>query len=133
LFPTIKEKLKDIQMADEEDLFYWLQDILNSISRKELDQIFGTWINRFMIVSRGNGAYMSWRINHSQGYSYFNHDIRLAQRLTDHRIRAPPQFPDHDRKILMSTNNCRALSIKTRFKNMLLKNSITDSRISCLN
>jgi hypothetical protein len=31
LFPTIKEKLKDIQMADEEDLFYRVQEILNSI------------------------------------------------------------------------------------------------------
>jgi histone-lysine N-methyltransferase SETMAR len=59
LFPTIKEKLKGIQMVDEEDLFFRLQEILNSISRKELDQIFGIWINRFMIVSRGNGAYMS--------------------------------------------------------------------------
>jgi hypothetical protein len=30
-----------------------------------LDQIFGTWINRFMIGRTGNGADMSWRINHS--------------------------------------------------------------------
>jgi hypothetical protein len=59
LFPTIKEKLKDIHMVDEEDLFCRLQDILNSISGKELDQIFGTWINRFMIGRTGNGADMS--------------------------------------------------------------------------
>jgi hypothetical protein len=51
LFLTIKEKPKDIQMADEEDLFYRLEDILNRISRKELDEVFGTWINRLMIVS----------------------------------------------------------------------------------
>jgi hypothetical protein len=55
----MKEKLKDIQLVDEEDLFYRLQEIVNSISRKELDQVFGTWINRFMIVSRGNRAYIS--------------------------------------------------------------------------
>jgi hypothetical protein len=59
LFLRIKEKLKDIQMADEEDLFSRLQEILNSISRKELDKVFGRWINRLMIVSRGDGAYIS--------------------------------------------------------------------------
>jgi hypothetical protein len=59
LLPTIKEKLKDIQMVDEEDLFDGLQEILNSISRKELDKVFGTWINRLMIVRRGDGSYIS--------------------------------------------------------------------------
>jgi hypothetical protein len=59
LCPTIKEKPKDIQMADEEDLLYRLREILNSISAKELDQIFGTWINRLMIVNRGDEAYIS--------------------------------------------------------------------------
>jgi hypothetical protein len=56
LFPTIKEKLKDIQMVDEEDLFYRLQELLNGISCKELDKVFGTWINRLMIVSQGDGT-----------------------------------------------------------------------------
>jgi hypothetical protein len=59
LFPTIKEKLKDIQMVAEEDLFSRLQDILTSISRKELDKVFDTWINRVMIGSRGDGAFIS--------------------------------------------------------------------------
>jgi hypothetical protein len=59
LFPTIKEKLKDIQMVDEEHLFYQLQEILKSISRKELDEVFGTWINRLITASRGDGAYIS--------------------------------------------------------------------------
>jgi hypothetical protein len=54
------------------------------IPGKELDKAFGTWINRLMIVSRGHGADISRRINHSWAYSGFNHDIRLAQRLTDH-------------------------------------------------
>jgi hypothetical protein len=59
LFPTIKEKLKDIQMVGEEELFYRLQEILKSISRKELDKVFDTWINRLMIGRRGDGAYIS--------------------------------------------------------------------------
>jgi hypothetical protein len=42
LFLTIKEKPKDIQMTDEEDMFYRLQEILTRISRKELDMVFGT-------------------------------------------------------------------------------------------
>jgi hypothetical protein len=49
LFLTIKAKPKDIQMVDEKDLFYRLQEILNSISRKELDKVVDTWINRLMI------------------------------------------------------------------------------------
>jgi hypothetical protein len=59
LFPTIKERLKNIQMVEEEDLFYRLQELLNGISCKELDQVVGTWINRLMIVSHGDGAYIS--------------------------------------------------------------------------
>jgi hypothetical protein len=59
LFPTIREKPKDIQMADEEDLFYRLQQFFNSISAKELDTVFGTWINRLMIVSRDDGVEIS--------------------------------------------------------------------------
>jgi hypothetical protein len=30
-----------------------------------LDKLFDTWINRLMIESRGDGAYISWRINYS--------------------------------------------------------------------
>jgi hypothetical protein len=30
-----------------------------------LDEVFGTWINRLITASRGDGAYISWRINHS--------------------------------------------------------------------
>jgi hypothetical protein len=59
LFPTINEKPKDIQMVDEEDLLCRLQQILNSVSGKELDKAFGTWINRLMIVSRADGANIS--------------------------------------------------------------------------
>jgi hypothetical protein len=63
-----------------------LQEILDSISGKELDRVFGRSIKRLMIVSTGDEAYISGRINHSSGYSCFNHDIRLAQRLADHTM-----------------------------------------------
>jgi histone-lysine N-methyltransferase SETMAR len=59
LFPTIKEKPKDIQMADDENLSYRLHELFNSIFRRELDKLFGTWINRLVIVSRGEGASIS--------------------------------------------------------------------------
>jgi hypothetical protein len=35
LFPTVKEKLKDIEMADEGDLSYRLQEPLNDIQIRE--------------------------------------------------------------------------------------------------
>jgi histone-lysine N-methyltransferase SETMAR len=50
---TIKERLKDIQMLDEENLFYPLKEFLNGIPRRELAKVFGTWMNRLMAVSRG--------------------------------------------------------------------------------
>jgi hypothetical protein len=42
LFPTIKERLKDIQMIDEEDLFYPLKELSKGIPRRELAKVFGT-------------------------------------------------------------------------------------------
>jgi hypothetical protein len=39
LFPTVKEKLKDIEMVDEEDLFYPLQEFLNDIPIRELRKV----------------------------------------------------------------------------------------------
>jgi hypothetical protein len=59
LFLTVKEKLKNIQMIGEEHVLYRLQELLNGISRKELDKVFGTWINRLMIVSQGDKASIS--------------------------------------------------------------------------
>jgi histone-lysine N-methyltransferase SETMAR len=40
LFPTVKEKLKDIGMVDGEDLFYGLQELLNDIPIRELHKVF---------------------------------------------------------------------------------------------
>jgi hypothetical protein len=41
LFPGVKEKLKNIRMVDEDDLFDRLQELLNEIPIKELDK--GLW------------------------------------------------------------------------------------------
>jgi hypothetical protein len=59
LFPTITEKLTDIRMVDEGDLFERLHELLKAIPRKELDKVFGIWINRLMIVSQSDGADIS--------------------------------------------------------------------------
>jgi hypothetical protein len=39
-----------------------------------------------MIVSHGDGAYISWRRNSLSQHSCFNHHIQLAQRLSDQTI-----------------------------------------------
>jgi hypothetical protein len=59
LFPTVKERLKDIEMVDEDDLFNRLKEILNEIPWKELDKVFGAWINRLMRVSGGDRGSIS--------------------------------------------------------------------------
>jgi hypothetical protein len=53
LFPTIKERLTDIQMVDEEDLFYRLHELLNEIPIRELRKVFDTWIECLTAVTRG--------------------------------------------------------------------------------
>jgi hypothetical protein len=58
-FPTVTERLKHMEMVEEEDLFNRLKDILNEIPRKELDKVLGAWINRPMTGSGGNGGYIS--------------------------------------------------------------------------
>jgi hypothetical protein len=56
LFPTIKERLTDVQMVDEEDLFYQLRELLNDIPVRELRKVFDTGIKRLMAVTRGMQA-----------------------------------------------------------------------------
>jgi hypothetical protein len=58
LSPTVKEKLKDIEMVDEEDLFYRLQERLSDIPIRELRNVFNAWIKRLIDVSKGDGSYM---------------------------------------------------------------------------
>jgi hypothetical protein len=59
LFPAVKEKLKDIEMVNEEYLFYRLQEPLNHIPIRELRTVFTAWIKRLVDVSKGNGSYIS--------------------------------------------------------------------------
>jgi hypothetical protein len=59
LFPTIKERRTDIEIVEDEDLFYRLRELLNEIPVRELRKVFGTWIKRLMAVTRGDGSYIS--------------------------------------------------------------------------
>jgi hypothetical protein len=55
-FRTGKERLKDIEMVDEEDFFNRLEEISNEIPRKEFNTVFRAWINRLMTASWGDGG-----------------------------------------------------------------------------
>jgi hypothetical protein len=46
-------------MADEEDLFYRLRELLNEIPFRELRKVFDTWVKRLTAVTRGDGSYIS--------------------------------------------------------------------------
>jgi hypothetical protein len=59
LFPTIKKRLTDIQMVDEEDLFYRLGKLLNEIPVRQLRKIFNTWIKLLRAATQGDGSYIS--------------------------------------------------------------------------
>jgi hypothetical protein len=59
LFPTIKEKPTNIQMVDEEDLFYRLRELLNELPVRELRKVFDTWLKRLTAVTQGDGSYIS--------------------------------------------------------------------------
>jgi hypothetical protein len=40
----VKEKLERIQVADEDQFFESLQEILRGIDQKELNSVFQTWV-----------------------------------------------------------------------------------------
>jgi hypothetical protein len=65
LFPTIKERLTDIQMVDQEGLFYRLRELLNKISIRELRKVVNTWLKRLTAVTRGVEA------TYLEEYNYF--------------------------------------------------------------
>jgi hypothetical protein len=54
LFPTVKEKLERIQLADEDQFFV----IFSGLDLKELNAIFQSWVFRVQEVSEGNGDYV---------------------------------------------------------------------------
>jgi hypothetical protein len=62
LFSTIKERLTDIQMVGEEDVFDQLRELLNEIAVRELTKVFSTWIKRPTAVTRSSGSYISCQI-----------------------------------------------------------------------
>jgi uncharacterized protein YecT (DUF1311 family) len=55
MFPTVKEKLERIQLADEDQFFECLQEMLRGLDQKELNTIFQALVRRLQEVSEGNG------------------------------------------------------------------------------
>jgi hypothetical protein len=51
LFPTVKEKLERIQLADEDQFFECLQGVLRGLDQQELNRIFQAWVRRVQEVS----------------------------------------------------------------------------------
>jgi hypothetical protein len=58
MFPTVKEKLERIQLADEDQFFECLQEVLRGIDLEELNTVFQAWVRRVQEVSEGNGDYV---------------------------------------------------------------------------
>jgi hypothetical protein len=58
LFPTVKEKLEQIQLADEDQLFECRQGVLRGLDQQELNTVFQAWVRRIQEVSEGNGDYV---------------------------------------------------------------------------
>jgi hypothetical protein len=58
LFPTVKEKLERIQMADEDQFFECLQEILSDMDQQESNTVFQAWVRRVQEVSEGNRDYV---------------------------------------------------------------------------
>jgi hypothetical protein len=58
LFPTVKEKLERIQLADENLFFERLQEVLRGVDQQELNTVFQAWVRRVQEVSEGNGNYV---------------------------------------------------------------------------
>jgi hypothetical protein len=54
----VKEKLKLIQVVNDNQFFEYLQEILSSVDQKELNGIFQAWVWRVQEVSQGNGDYI---------------------------------------------------------------------------
>jgi hypothetical protein len=55
LFPTIKERLEQTGITDEDQLFVELHTILRSIPREELQRVFEAWRQRIQNINQSNG------------------------------------------------------------------------------
>jgi hypothetical protein len=53
-----EKKLERIQVADEDQFFESLQEILRNIHHEELNSVFQVWIGRGQEVSQDNGDYV---------------------------------------------------------------------------
>jgi hypothetical protein len=58
LFPTVKEKLEQIQLADKNQSLESLQMILSGLDHEELNDVFQAKVRRVQEVSEGNGGYV---------------------------------------------------------------------------
>jgi hypothetical protein len=58
LFPTVKEKLERIQLADEDQFFECLQEILKGIDLEDLNTIFQALVSRVREANEVNGGYV---------------------------------------------------------------------------
>jgi hypothetical protein len=58
LFLTVKEKLELIQLADEDEFFEYLQEVLRGIDLEELNTIFQACVRRVQEGSERNGDYV---------------------------------------------------------------------------
>jgi hypothetical protein len=53
VFPTVKEKLERIEMADEHEFVECLQEILRDIDQQELNGVFQAWVRCVQELSQG--------------------------------------------------------------------------------
>jgi hypothetical protein len=51
LFPTVKEKFERIHLADDDQFFESLQEVLRGLDQQELNRVFQAWIHRVQEVS----------------------------------------------------------------------------------
>jgi hypothetical protein len=58
LFPTVKEKLERIHLADEDQFFECLQGVLRDLDQQELNRIFQAWMRRIQELSEGTRGYV---------------------------------------------------------------------------
>jgi hypothetical protein len=58
LFSTVKEKLDRIHLADEDQFFKCLQEVLRNLNQQELNRVFQASVRRVQEVSEGNGRYV---------------------------------------------------------------------------
>jgi hypothetical protein len=58
LFPTVKEKLERIQLADEDQFFECLQEVLRGIDLEKSNTVFKAWVGRVQEVRENNGDYI---------------------------------------------------------------------------